>query len=108
MDLIQWISHPNNQKEYREWLENPVTKAMLEGLAGGAMPRLDQVMTGDEALKQFGFIAGKEFVLDLMRNLLEFAELNLSEEERERQKLALLQADGYTAKDARRMLKKAG
>jgi hypothetical protein len=102
MNLFDWIQFPKNQKEYIRWLDDPMTKIMIDGLRESFTSHIMSDPTPERALQQMGLQAGRDILIRRMKNLLddvvpEGADLDAG-------KLKSLIDDGYSILEARHAL----
>jgi len=104
MTLPEWINTKGALKLYRDWQENPITQIMLDGLL--AMNRSARLSdpSGDKALQELGFRAGRDADLQLLGHLDEFLKTESDMDETKLQTIRyLVETEGYSEERAKEL-----
>jgi len=101
MTLPEWINTKGALKLYRDWQADPITQIMLNGLL--AMNRSARLKdpSGDKALQELGFRAGRDADLQLLGHLDEFLQTESDVDETKLQTIRyLVETEGYSKEKA--------
>jgi len=104
INLFEWIQHKKAQDDYTQWLNDPVTKIMLEGSRSENYTKPLQTPSGDLALQTVGLNAGRDITINRIGNLLN--EVLPEEVDFDVARMNSIKADGYSTDEAIRMLKR--
>lgn len=105
MNLRQWIQHKKNQTEWRKWLNDPVTVSMIAGLKNSVHVTTLDVPSGEGALQALGFVAGKHAAVFVLENLDSYIDEPMVDDSEKQQVDYLVRVEGYSALDAKNMVK---
>jgi hypothetical protein len=103
INLFEWIQGQKAQTDYTNWLNDPVTRIMLDGSRSDNYTRPLQTPTGDLALQTLGLNAGRDITVNRQSSLLD--EVLPSDIEFDVSRMNNLIADGYSTDEAQGMLK---
>ena len=107
MDLQRWMNIRANYDDYLKWKDDPVTKAVMSGMKESASVNKLVAPTGDSALQQLGFYAGRDTTLNTIMSLDEVfvpGDGDVGTLERS-QLLYMMNVEGYSEPDAKRIIK---
>ena len=104
IDLHEWIQHAVNLEAYKQWRDDPITQTLLNGIRRVAA-RLNEP-TGEKALQELGFMAGRDSTINLLQTLDRFAPTSELSPDYNRFKY-LVEVEHYTTEDAQRIIAEA-
>ena len=105
MNLITWINVPGALKKYHDWQEDPITQRMLQGLTGMNRNTRLEKPTGEEALQELGFRAGRDADLQILGSLDMFLRPVDGQDKSEASALDyLIHTEGWSPDEAKRIV----
>ena len=105
MNLIQWINAKGALALYREWQENEITQIMMKGLLEMNSSARLQNPTGEQALQELGFRAGRDADIKVLMELDSFLQdAGGSDEGVEAAINYLVHTEGWSEEDASRIV----
>jgi hypothetical protein len=105
INLFKWIQTKKAQDEYQDWLNNPVTKIILEGSRSHNYTRPLDDPTGPAALQAIGLNAGRDMTVKRQEGLLD--EVIEDDKPINEGRMNNLMADGFSSEEAQSMLQEA-